>query len=53
MKPFYRIIHKFMAIFEITDEILTGKILINNYEDEVIDKNIKLKPYQSIAIYCD
>ncbi|MGO3609353.1 MAG: alpha-amylase family glycosyl hydrolase, partial [Enterococcus sp.] len=38
---------------EIPDEFLTGKVLINNYEDEVIDKDIKLKPYQSIAIYCD
>lgn len=38
---------------EIPDEFLTGEILINNYEDEVIDKNIQLKPYQSIAIYCD
>ncbi|MGG5369986.1 alpha,alpha-phosphotrehalase [Enterococcus sp. AZ196] len=37
---------------ELPEAFQNGEILINNYDNEKLDKEIVLKPYQSIAIYC-
>lgn len=39
------------STIEIPEEFVSGKVLIDNYGTETIQREITLKPYQSIAIY--
>lgn len=43
--------YKECTIVKIPDIFMDGKILISNYPEQMVQKEIKLEPYQSIAIY--
>ncbi len=36
--------------FDVPEEFLRGEILIGNYEDAKIGKNMKLRPYEAVAV---